>query len=286
MIEVYAFLAVFTIQIIVMSVIQPLVFVRQVRMEARGFPAERFAQRYPGVDPHEILERHIVRYRVANAAIAALGLILLGWLFSYMQRPDWSDGLVGTLVSLYFFLQASPVMVGAYLELRYKKLLGQLLEGKRTAVLARRGLFDFVSPVAVSLAVVSYFLFIACVLYATRHPFPGFGGPLANIGIVTAGHLFLAFIAYRTLYGRKVNSQESHATRSRGIAMIVRTCVYTSIVSTVSASLGLVVKILDVQGWGPFRMSAYFLLFALFAVGGMSTSLRRRTPSGGATSDP
>jgi len=67
--------------------------------------------------------------------------------------------------------------------------------------------------------------------------------------------------------------------------MIVKACVYMCIVSTMSGSLGLVVKILDVQGWGPFRMSTYYLLFGLFAVGGMSASSRRRTAPGGSTSD-
>lgn len=275
MIEIYAFLAVFTIQMLVMSVIQPILFVRTVRTEARGFPAERFAQLYPGVDHNGILERYLNRFRVANVGIAVLGVFLLGWLFNYMQRPDCDDGVVGSFVTLYFFLQASPVMVGGFLELRYKKLLEQLLEGKRTAVLERRGLFDFVSPVAVLLAILSYCLFVACVFYAARHPFPGFGGRLANIGIVTAGHVFLAFIVYRTIYGKKVNSRETPAARARGIEMIVKACVYMSIVSTVAASLGLVVKLLDVQSWGPFRMSAYYLLFALFAVSGMTAQSRR-----------
>ena len=274
MIELYAFLAVFAVQVLVMSVIQPVLFIRQVLLEAKDFPVERFAQRFPGIDHHQVLQRYLVRYRVANAAIAVIGVMLLGWLFDYMQRPEWSDGVVGGLVTTYFFVQASPIMVGALFEIRYKKLLEQLLEGKRTAVLERRGLFDFVSPFAVLLAVLSYCLFIACVLYAAQHPFPGFGGRLANISIVTLGHVFLGFVVYQTLYGKKVNSRESHAARARGIAIIVKACVYSSIACTVSGSLALVVKMLDVQGWGPFRLSTFYLLFALFAVSGMSASTR------------
>ena len=271
MIEVYAFLAAFAFQVLVMSVIQPMWFIRTVRREAKNFPAERFAQRCPGIDHHEVLNRYLVRYRVANAGIALLGMMLLGWLFTYMQQPGWDDGFVGGLVTLYFFVQASPILVGGLYELRYKKLLERLLEGKRTATLKRRGLFDFVSPFAVSLAALSYCVFVACVFYAARHPFPGFGGPLANIAIVTLGHLFLGFVAYRTIYGKKVNSQESHAARTQGIAMVVRACIFASIASTVSGSLGLVVKLLDVQGWGPFRLSVFFLIFALMGVAGMRT---------------
>ena len=50
MIEAYAFLAAFTVQILVVSVLQPAWLIRHVRTTARGFPAERFALRYPGVD--------------------------------------------------------------------------------------------------------------------------------------------------------------------------------------------------------------------------------------------
>ena len=49
-----------------------------------------------------------------------------------------------------------------------------LPEGKRKAILQRRGLFDFVSPFIVFLAVLSYFLFAAFVIYIRQHPFPGF----------------------------------------------------------------------------------------------------------------
>ena len=50
MIEAYAFLAAFTVQILVMSVLYPAWFIRYVRVQATRFPAERLAQLYPGVD--------------------------------------------------------------------------------------------------------------------------------------------------------------------------------------------------------------------------------------------
>ena len=50
MIEAYAFLAAFTVQILAMSVLYPAWFISYVRVQATSFPAERFAQLYPGVD--------------------------------------------------------------------------------------------------------------------------------------------------------------------------------------------------------------------------------------------
>ena len=49
-----------------------------------------------------------------------------------------------------------------------------MLEGKRKAVLQRRGLFEFVSPLVVVLAVLIYFLFVAYMVYLARNPNSGF----------------------------------------------------------------------------------------------------------------
>ena len=57
----------------------------------------------------------------------------------------------------------SPLALTAlYAVVRYHKvLLQRSQETKRKATLQRRGLFDFVSPSVVYLAVLSYFLFVA-----------------------------------------------------------------------------------------------------------------------------
>jgi len=105
MIEAYAFLAMFTVQIMAMSVVYPAWFIRYVQVQAKHVPAERLEQLYPGVDLGHAQERFLTHYRALNMGIAVLGLLLLGWLFSYMQGPDWDDGPVETLVTVYFVLQ-------------------------------------------------------------------------------------------------------------------------------------------------------------------------------------
>ena len=73
-------------------------------MQATRLPAERLAQMYPGVDLASAQERFLTRYRALNTGIAALGLLLLAWLFNYMQRPNWDDGPVKVLLTVYFFV--------------------------------------------------------------------------------------------------------------------------------------------------------------------------------------
>ena len=197
MIEAYAFLAAFTVQILVMSVLLPAWFIRYVRVQTARFPAERLAQLYPGVDLGHAQERFLTQYRALTTGIAVLGLLLLGWLFSYMRRPDWDDGPVEVLVTVYFFAaQMLPFLLLVWIGVRFnKKHKRSLPDGKRTAILQRRGLFDFVSPFAVFLAVLSYFLFAAFVIYIQQYPFPGFAG-LINLGAVTLVYALNAFVVY------------------------------------------------------------------------------------------
>ena len=145
MVEAYAFLAAFTLQILVMSVLLPAWFVRYLRAQVTSFP-ERVAQLYPGVDVLHAQARFLTQYRALTTGIAVLGLLLLGWLFSYMRRPEWDDGPVQVLVTVYFLVALMlPLLFWAWVGIRFnKKHKRALPEGKRTAILQRRGLFDFV----------------------------------------------------------------------------------------------------------------------------------------------
>jgi hypothetical protein len=174
-IEVYGFLAVFTVQLVAMSVLQPARLGRYLRLQSTSMPAERLAKLYPGVDLDLARERFLNRYRTVNAVIAALGLLALGWFFTYMGRPGWDVDPVILVSAAYFMLQISPLLFVAWLGFRFNRVhRHSLLEGKRKATLQRRGLFDYVSPSMVFLAVAGYFLFVGSVIYFQREPFPGF----------------------------------------------------------------------------------------------------------------
>src|SRR6185436_326908 len=175
MIEVYLFLAMFPLQILGMSVLYPVRFTRLIRTGQKNFPAERLAELYPGVDVGEAHGRFLARYRAANTVIAVLGLLLLGWFIRYMQRPNWDEGAVGGMVFGYCLLQYSPFILIVWFTTRFNKVHRRLLpEAKRKAILQRRGLFDFVSPFTVLLAILAYLQFVAVMFYVARHPPPEF----------------------------------------------------------------------------------------------------------------
>lgn len=266
MIEAYAFLAAFAVQILMMSVLYPAWFIRYIRAQSTRLPAGRLAQLYPGVDLGRVQERFVTQYRALTTCIAVLGLLLLGWLFSYMRRPDWDDGQVEILVAVYFFAAlVLPLFLVAWVAVRFNREHKRPLpEAKRTATLQPRGLFDFISPFFVVLAVLSYLLFAAFVFYIEQHPFPGFAG-LINLVGVTLVYALNAFVVYKVLYGKKGNPFETHEGRRHAIGLTVKSCVYSCIVIVVYLSLNFALGMLDLQRWEPFALSVFFVITALLA---------------------
>lgn len=275
MIAAYAFLAAFAVQILVLSVLHPAWFIRYVRVQATRLPAERLARLYPGVDLGSAQQRFLTQYRALNTGIAVLGLLLLVWLFSYVRRPDWDGGSVLVLVTVFFVAQMLPLGLVAWLGVMFNmKHKHSLLEGKRKAVLQRRGLFDFVSPFVVFLAVLSYFLFAAFVIYIQQDPFPGFAG-YVSIGGVTLIYAVQAIVVYAMLYGRNMNPFDTHAGRLHTIGLAVKTSVYSCIVVVVYLSLHFSLGLLDLQRWEPFALSVFFVICVLLASMGVIAPLRQ-----------
>jgi hypothetical protein len=265
MIEVYLFLAVFPVQILGMSVLYPVLLTRQIRTGLKNIPAERLAELYPGVDVSQAHERFIARYRAVNTVVAVLGLLLQGWFISYMRRPNWDLGAVSGMGTAYCLLQYFPIILIAWFTTRFNKVHRRLLpKAKRKAVLQRRGLFDFVSPFTVLLAILAYFQFVAITFYVARHPFPGFGGPFANIGIVTLMYILLGTFVMYLLYSRKRDPLQTHADRIRMIRGVVNFYAWICILMSVLLSFSIAQKLLDLETWGPFAGTVYFLIVTLF----------------------
>jgi len=272
MFEVYAFLAMFTAQIVVFTVLHPMKLIGRVRARLTRYPAERFPQLYP--HGSEGVERQLTVHRLLNASIAVAGVGLLAWFFSYMRRPDWDDGPVETLVSLFFALQLIPVMLFMLATARTNKVLRRSFrEETRKAVFERRSVFDFVSPFVVFVTLLCYPLFVAFVIYLEQNPFPGFAGAYVNIGVVTALYAVTALCVYASLYGKKVNPLQTHADRMRTIDVAVKVCIYSCLAIVAFLSLNFSLVTFDLQHWEPLAHSAFLVIFALLYLNWLESGL-------------
>lgn len=267
MLEAYLFLAMFSAQIVVLTVLYPMMLVGRVRAQMARYPVERFPQLYPG-EPADIASP-LGLYRLLNAIVAVVGLVLLGWFFTYMRGPDWDDGPVEALLGVFFLLQVIPTLPFVWSVERTNKRLRNLVRDQtRTAVLQRRNLFDFVSPVVVFVTLLCYPLFVALVVYIQQDPFPGFKG-YVNVAFVTALYALTAICVHHTLYGKKRNPLQTHADRMRRIGVAVKVCVYVCLASVVFLSLNFTLVLLDLQRWEPLAQSAFIVIFALLYLNGL-----------------
>lgn len=279
MIEAYAFLAAFTVQIMVMTLLIPAWTTRNLRARASS-SAEHFAQLYPGVDITRALERYLTQHQVLTSGLAVLGMLLVCWLFSDAWRADWNGDKAGHLAFGYFLVAvALPTFQLVRFIAKFKKE-HKPAEVKRIAILQRRRLFDFVSPFTVSVAVLSYLLFAAFMIYIEQHPFPGFGGALANIGILTLGYAGLALVVYNMLYGKNRSPFETHVGHVQRIGLAVKGIVYVCIASSVNVSITLALQLLDLKSWGPFAGSLFFTALTFLCYMGFAAPPRKPDANG------
>jgi magnesium-transporting ATPase (P-type) len=262
MIEVYAFLAMFTLQVLVLSIFAPAAIVKRIRAFLTRYPAERFPQLYD--HGSSIVVPRINAYRTLNWLAAAAGLILLAWLYTYMHRPDWDDGPIEALQSVYLMVQFIPLVLLAVAGAKTnQRLRNAFPEDKRKATLRPRRLFDFVSPFAVFLAGLGYVLFVVFAIYIDQNPFPGFAGAFVNIAAITALYAVIGFVIYTTLYGRKSNPLQTRAGRMNAIGTVVKLCTYVCLGSVVFLSLNFTLVLFDLQNWEPLAGSVSHMVYAL-----------------------
>lgn len=273
MIEIYAFLAMFAAQILSASVMNPTRLIRYMRGWSTRFGSERFRELYPEVDYERFIARFATGFRAVNIVIALLGVTMLFWFFDRAQRPDWTGG-VPELVVVYYLLQMSPLIVLAiYGLVRYRKVLLQpSQEIKRKATLQRRGLFDFVSPVAVIIAVASYVLFMPFAIWLDLHVH-GNESLSRQFYItalsVTALYALNGFVVYKYLYGRK-NPLVSDEGRTHSIGLNVRGCVYSAIAGVWFIAMFSLFSRFDLRNWTPFAMCVFFVICTHLAFNGLN----------------
>jgi hypothetical protein len=283
MIEAYAFLAAFAVQILAASILYPAGLIKYVRGWARDFGSERFAQLYPGVDYSRWVGRFVTGYRAANFLIAVLGLLLLGWLFARIQQPGWA-GEVSVPAVIYFLLQMSPLALYAlYTVVRYHKVFTQRSqESKRKATLRRRGLSDFVSPFAVYFAVVSYFLCVVFAIWLDLYVYDNTSlSRHCVIAIVTVTLVYSlnAFVIYKYLYGRK-NPLVNQEGRVHTIGVSVKAGVYGSIAIAWFMSIFGTLGQPGLREWRPFALIVFFVAITLLNVMGLTAPPRKPEADG------
>lgn len=284
MTEMYAFIAVFAAQILLLSILGPRALVAPLRGQIDAF----IALRQPDVGRASLaqLDRKLKLYRWMSWVAAIIGAALLAAIIRYMQRPDWTDGPLEAIVPAYWILQLLPMLLAILAVTRFHELLKRALPPeKRKALLQRRGLFDFVPRSVIALAVLMYFLFIGLLVYIEKHPFPGFAGLLTNAIGITLLYAVMASAIFMTLRRMGSSPLQARDQRLRSVGLAVRVCVYTCILCVASLALNMTLVLLDEQRLEPTFGSISLILIALLAGVALKSQVSLRHPTGAASLD-
>ena len=263
MIEIYAFLGMFAIQVVAMSVLFPTRLAHFARAKDAEYPDEVFATLYPGVDRQLATTRFWNRFRAAHLAIAVVGFVVLAWMSINMEFL--AQAKASLFPVLYFLLQLLPLLFLVFVAIRNMPRLRTLPQApRRTAVLKRRWLFDFVSPLRIILQVSIYLLFVAFMLYlmyGAKDPISKFIG-YWMLGAATLGLAGDAAFLYWRMYGKKV-PLETDVDRMHSTVLQANGTVYGTLLTVVLTGAVLMLPRLGLQAWLPFTLSTFFVVVAL-----------------------
>ena len=256
-------LAVFLSQIFVLSYGIPRVIVGRIKRVFNAHSPEDYPKLYPV--PLATIERHIAVYQLTNAIAMVLGLVIVGlWAYSGSdQMLNWDSQSV---LNFYFMLQALPMLFLEVSGRKYLKLMRRVNKSTtRVATLQPRRLFNYVSPLFLSGAVVTYIAFIVVVYIINQNPFDGFAG-YVNVAGVTGLNLFFAAIAAKQIYAKNADPHQDSADRDRQISLITNIMVFSSIAATVSITVHFVLASMDLRHLNDVAQCIYFQLIMLVLV--------------------
>lgn len=273
MISSTAFLVMFALQVVAASVVFPEFMIRRVRRWSRETASERFRELYPERDLERWVNRLAIVVRAVNFAVAAYGIVLLGWFFTVVGQADWASAVKYPHVVFIVAQFAPMLLLTIYGVVRCLQFRGVPQEPRRTASLQRRSLTDFVSPFALWLAGLSYVGFVAIAVYLDLVVYGNASlsrSCLQAIGAVTFAYVLNGVVTYKYLYGKK-NPFVSQEGRAHSIAVNVKGGVYGSTAAAWFVALIGVLSQPHLREWQPFALAAFVVFSALLGVMGMSS---------------
>lgn len=183
----------------------------------RTYPPETHPKLYP--ESAGIYQTLIHRFSTMFYGLFALGLVLALLIFLY---PSATGGLTNDLITFYFVIQFSPLMVMEFRALKTFKLMRKAnLSSTRTAELSPRNMFNFVSPSIALLAVITFLTLNILVIYMIQSGL--YVGDAAYNKLVSASvsNLLFAGIIYWNIRSKKQNPHQSHRDHMRMIKLAV-----------------------------------------------------------------
>ncbi len=274
------FFIIFLGQILLISFYYPKKFIERMQFVLEAYPPEEYPKFYPkteGYSAEHSLRNLISLTKAINAVVIIIGVFMLG----LMVFSDYEPSLKGgdeIFVMFYFLLQAIPHTLMEISAYKHLKAMHKLYnENKRTATLAPRRLFDFVSPFAVGFAGVVYVAWLAFFIYGKTTMGPWNIEGTAVVLLITGLNILYVFLARKSLHGKKVDPYQTETGLRKTIGVQINVFVYSSIGMSCFIALTQAADMYNLELYDPVFTSGYFQLIVIFGMGLVHRSLSINT---------
>ncbi|NQZ86157.1 MAG: hypothetical protein HRT54_01090 [Colwellia sp.] len=265
------FYALFLSQIILISYYYPTQIIKRIESVIKNFPPENYPKLYP-----ESIEKVIaakVRYQFLNQIIIVIGLILMG-VYAFMSKDyDGDKKFAEGLPLMFGMVQFIPFMMIEISGFRQFKLMRKANKStSRTAGLAPRKLFDYVSPISVITAIILLFGYVLFDLYI--HDFIFTSDIIIKIITLCLVHALFIALAIGQLTGKRLDPHQAVKDRSQQTEFSLQSMVAVSMLVSLFFIANSAVDFFQLGYLEILINSIYFQVIAFFGIGGMLRNIR------------
>lgn len=192
-------------QIVVLSLILPVLVFHKVKQTIDKHPVGLYPELYPESPEHII--KHGQIYLALCVTIAVMGFYLLykTHRMAFTEFLNWDSQSV---IMLYFLLQYAPFVWLSHVSQQFNKKM-RLLNKKyiKTASLTPRKVFDYVTNTQLVWLLLIWLLFTVIVIAVSFNPFEGFAG-LGNLWVPVVVNVFYYVICRQMVLNKKFNPSQ------------------------------------------------------------------------------
>lgn len=179
-------------QVIITLIVVPMIIRKNFIKFAHKYGLTQYPKAADAIAGH--LDKTLGWYRWLVLVLFCLGFCIVAHAAIYqLELFDWDDQ-AGLNVLL--FIALLPVFAMNYIQSKFFSLLAHYNDGKRSATLKARGVWDFLSKPMIFLVLSGQLAVIASVIYFLNNPFHNFGGWLNLLGLAFMDAVFIISIYF------------------------------------------------------------------------------------------
>jgi hypothetical protein len=265
------FYALFLSQIILISYYYPKQIFNRIEGVLKKFPPEDYPKLYPESTEKVIAAK--ARYKLLNQIIFFAGLALMGVYALMSTEYDSNQKFAESLPLMFGMVQFIPFMLLEISGCRQFKLMRKAnISTSRSAGLAPRKLFDYVSPIAVISAIVLVLAYILFDLYVNDFIFTH--DIMIKILALSLVHALFIGLTIWHLTGKRLDPYQAVKDRSQQTEFSLQSMVSVSMFLSLFLIANSAVDFYQLGYLEIIINSIYFQVIAFLGIGGMLKTIR------------